>query len=295
MAISDKKPNFLIIGAPRCGTTSLHDKLSRHPEIFMSNIKEPHFFSSFDFPFPENEIHHVTHNPDVYGRLFEDAGNRLAGESSTYYLADPEAPAKIKAYNPDMKLIAILRDPVDRAYSQYLQYERRGKQTKTFAETIELLLAEPGESPIYDLVMLGRYGEQLQRYYQHFPKKQLLVVMFDDLTKQPVETLAKILNFLGVDPSPAGRLAEAAAQNQHQVPRSQTLARLANNRQIMKVGLKLVPRPLLRFVRNNILLKKGSDKAPLDEETALKLQDAYAADEKVLAKVLGRPASWIKS
>ncbi|HVX24454.1 MAG TPA: sulfotransferase [Candidatus Saccharimonadales bacterium] len=291
------QPQFLVIGAPRCGTTSLHDKLSRHPDIFMSAVKEPHFFASFDFPFPENEIHHVTHDKKVYQQLFAGAGNKLTGESSTYYLADPAAPANIAAYNPKMKLIAILRDPVDRAYSQYLQHARRGQQAKSFTQTMNDLLAGEAVPAVYDLVMLGRYGEQLQRYYAQFSKDQILVVMFDDLTQRPVETLTQILKFLEVDTSLAVDLAKAEAQNQHQVPRSQLLAKVSNNQQVMKIGLKVIPRPLLRLLRNKVLLKKGDHKEPLDADMVQRLRATYAADNKILAKLLHRSVDqlWTRS
>jgi len=281
------RPNFLVIGAPRSGTTSLHDMLAQHPDIFMSAIKEPHFFSSLDFPFPDNDILQITKDPEAYEALFAQAGDKISGESSTYYLFDPEAPARIKAYNPAMKLIAILREPVQRAHSHYLLYDRRGKQPP-FHSTVERLMAGDVGSPVYDIVRLGLYGEQLQNYYRHFPSEQLLVVNFRDFTQRPVETLEQILTHIGADASYAAQLAEAKPQNQYQVPRSQTLAKLTNNPTVLKTTMKLVPRPVLRAARNNLLLKKGAGgKEPVDAAMAAKLRAFYAADEKILADLLG--------
>jgi hypothetical protein len=253
----------------------------------MSAVKEPHFFSSFDFPFPDNDILQITKDPAAYQALFADAGDKISGESSTYYLFDPAAPARIKAYDPDMKLVAILREPVQRAYSHYLLYDRRGQQPP-FRDTVERLVAGDVSSPVYDIVRLGLYGEQLQRYYQHFPKEQLLIVRFSDFTQQPVETLEKILKYIGADPSYATQLAEAKPSNQYQVPRSQALARFTHHPAVMKTAMKLLPRPALRAARNNLLLKQDAGgKKPVDKATAAKLRAFYAADEKILADLLG--------
>lgn len=290
MKTASVRPNFLVIGAPRCGTTSLHDILGQHPDIFMSAVKEPHYFSSFDFPFPENDILQVTKDKATYESFFAEAGDKLCGESSSYYLADPKAPAKIKAYNPDMKLIAIVREPVSRAYSHYLLYDRRGKQEFSFRDTIELQLKDKPDVPdVYNLVELGRYEHQLANYYKHFPKEQILVVLFDDFTKRQVETIERILTFLEVDPTPAELLAESKPQNQYQVPRNQAIARITNNPKLMKTAMQLVPRPALRFVRNKILLKKDAAKQPLDPAAADILKTAYKGEINQLAKLLNTP------
>jgi hypothetical protein len=269
-------PDFLIIGAPRSGTSSLYEMLAKHPGIFMAPIKEPHYFSSFDFPFPENEILHITKDKAAYEKLFDGAGSRLRGEASSYYLADPAAPAKIKAYNPTMKLIALLRDPIDRAYSHYLLYERRGEQKESFYDQVQRLI-EGGGDPVYDIVGLGNYGDQLTRYHELFSRGQLLVVPFDDLVQKPVETLCAILTFLGVDADKAADLQLQEGQNQFQVPRNQFLAKLSHNPRFLTVSLKLVPRPLLRFFRDRLLLKKGDkSKTPLDPQSQALLRQYYA-------------------
>ena len=250
----------------------------------MSAVKEPHYFAGIDFPFPENEILHVTKNKNEYERLFSDAGSRIAGESSSYYLADPEAPGKIYTHNPKMKIIAILRDPVERAYSHYLLYNRRGKQPETFYEKVREL--QQGSSPlVYDIVELGKYGKQLERYKKYFPADQMLVLTFDEFTKQPVPTLNKILAFLAVDVEPSQRLAAHKAENTYQIPRGNLAEKVLANQQVMRLGLKVVPRPLIRYVRNELLLKK-STKEPIDPRAAVILREIYNPEMKKVKRLL---------
>lgn len=279
------RPNFLIIGAPRCGTTSLHDMLGQHPDIFMSAIKEPHFFAGLDFPFPDNEILKITKDPATYQALFAGADDKLCGESSTYYLADPDAPRNIHTYNPDMKLIAVLRNPIERAYSHYLVFDRHGKQPQSFYEMVDEQVRSGG--PLArNVVELGKYGSQLERYRQLFPAEQLLVLDFEELTRRPEAALTKILAFLQVDPSYAAQLAANKAKNTYQVPRNKLVAKVLGSKQLIRLGLRVLPRGFGNYVRNNILLKK-SKKAPIDERAAALLWQTYQPEMEKLNRLLG--------
>ena len=105
-------PNLFVVGAPRAGTTSLYHYLRQHPEIYMSPLKEPHFFSHSN---PQSDT--VVKHQDAYLRLFDAArGEKLRGEASPAYLADPDAPARIKDASPEAKIVAVLREPVSRAF-----------------------------------------------------------------------------------------------------------------------------------------------------------------------------------
>ncbi len=139
-------PNFLVIGAAKSGTTALHEYLKQHPQIYMSPQKEPHFFSlegkKVDFRGPgdkrEEQLNNSVTNIEDYRKLFQGVSNEIAiGESSTSYLNNPEAPERIRHYIPNAKLIAILRNPVARAYSSFLHMVQRGYEPLTdFAEAL---------------------------------------------------------------------------------------------------------------------------------------------------------------
>lgn len=183
-------PNFLIIGASKCGTTSLHRYLDQHPEVFMCPVKEPCFF--------------LQDTPRVnYEELFAGVrGQRMIGESSPQYLdrASPEVVERIRTCIPDVKLIAVLRQPVDWAYSAYLMYVRDGIETaKSFAEAVDRDRRRAPPSDRYGLLRDG-YTSRLSCFLKFFPRDHLLVLTFDELAEDVRSVLGRICGFLGVDP-----------------------------------------------------------------------------------------------
>jgi Sulfotransferase domain len=181
-------PNLLIIGAAKSGTTSLHHYLSLHPEIFMSEIKELKFF----------------HDPrcldrlDLYATFFtRDAPVR--GESTTTYTWHPLAPAvpeRIRASIPQVKMIYLVRDPVERAISMYVEARAGGRETRPFEEA----LWDAGD-PYNRYVATGKYATQLEQYTKLFPLEQLLIIDQADLLTRRGETLQRVFRFLEVDDS----------------------------------------------------------------------------------------------
>jgi hypothetical protein len=281
-------PNFFIIGEPRSGTSSLHKWLAQHPDIFMSVVKEPHYFSRAEFPPPEDEILQITRDRAAYLNLFADSQNFLGrGESSTYYLADPAAPRLIHQAVPNAKLIAVLRDPVQRAYSHYLLYDRRGPQTLNFRQTIERQLAGQEPRLVYDLVELGRYHKHLANYYKYFKPEQIMVVMFDDLTKRPAETLHRICQFLEVDTAAVQQIDTGQTSNGYARPRGHVSRKILANQSLTNSLLKYMPRLLVRHVRNNWLLQSAK-KPPLDPVAQKLLVQAYAPEIAQLEQLLGQ-------
>ena len=197
-------PNFLIIGANRSGTTSLHYYLGQHPQIFMSANKEPHFFMltgiAYDTERPDKSLmRNATFSLSEYTALFADAGAAKAiGEASTGYLAHPNAPIQIHKFIPDCKLIAILRNPVERAYSAFIKNIERGVEPLyDFGQAVEKELAG-GDWRFY--VSVGFYARQLKTYAALFPKSQLRVYLYEDL-HAPQKLMLDIFTFLDVDAS----------------------------------------------------------------------------------------------
>lgn len=180
-------PNFLIIGAPRAGTTSLNSYLARHPQVYMSERKEIEFFS-----LEEN----WAKGPDWYSSHFEGAEGAVAiGEASPQYsfypFADP-AP-RIAGLLPDARIVYLVRHPVDRIFSYYNYMIAIGWETAPIREAVA---REPSV-----LMASSSYATQVERYLMHFPRERLLIVNSDDLRDRRRETMASILRFLGVDDS----------------------------------------------------------------------------------------------
>jgi hypothetical protein len=214
-------PDFLVIGPPKAGTTALHSALAQHPQLFMSAVKEPRFFLSNGLPPPnrggpgdaQTYQEYVWRRED-YEALFDPAppGTRR-GESSPFYLYDLDAQMRIRRLIPDARLIAVLRDPVERAHSNWAHLwsaglEPYGDFVAACAQELERTAA--GWAPFWRYMGLGRYGEQLEHLYQLFPREQVLLLRYRDLRDSPAATLGRICAFLDVE---EGVLRQVPAEN----------------------------------------------------------------------------------
>jgi hypothetical protein len=213
-------PDFLLIGAPKAGTTALHVALAGHPDVCMSRVKEPKFFLG-DGPPPtgggpgdaKTYAEYVWQRED-YEALWDAATpGQLLGESTTLYLGDPAAHRRIRALTPDAKLVAVLRDPVDRAHSNWSHLRSAGlEHVDDFPRACmlgERRITE-GWGPFWNYLGLGRYGEQLEQLYEVFAREQVLLLMYRDLREHPVASLDEVCTFLGLRP---GLLTDLPSEN----------------------------------------------------------------------------------
>ena len=203
-------PDFLIIGAPKAGTTALHAALAMHPALYMSPVKEPKFFLT-DGPPPARgggpgDIptwrEHVWRREDYEALFAPAAAGQLRAESTPFYLYDHAAQRRIRDLIPDVRMIAMLRDPVERAHSNWAHLWSAGLDpigdfVKACADEDRRVAA--GWAQFWHYTRLGRYGEQLEHLYQVFPEEQVLVLRYRDLVDAPVATLDQICAFLGVE------------------------------------------------------------------------------------------------
>lgn len=214
-------PDFLIIGAPKSGTTALHAALATHPALYMSEVKEPKFFLT-DGPPPtrvggpgdiQTWREHVWRRSD-YEALFAPAtAGQLRAESTPFYLYDTAAQRRIRELIPDAKMIAMLRDPVERAHSNWTHLWSAGLDpvgdfVRACADEDRRVAA--GWAQFWHYTRLGRYGEQLEHLYQVVPQEQVLVLRYRQLVDAPVQTLDEICRFLGV---PEGVVTEVPREN----------------------------------------------------------------------------------
>ena len=203
-------PDFLIVGAPKAGSTALHAALAQHPALYMSPVKEPKFFLSDGPPPPrggpgdaQTYREHVWRRAD-YEALFDGApAGTLRGESTPLYLHDPAAQRRIRDLLPDARLIAVLRDPVERAHSNWTHLWSAGLEP--IGDFVRACEEEPrrieaGWASFWHYLSLGRYGEQLEHLYTLFPREQVLVLRYHSLVDSPAQTLDRICDFLGAEP-----------------------------------------------------------------------------------------------
>ena len=194
-------PDFFIVGAPKAGTTSLYVYLGKHPEIFMSPVKEPNFFSFEEIK--KQGLYYKKENIETlkeYMALFEEAGEQQkVGEASVSYLFYPSVPAKIKKAVPNAKIIILLRNPVERAFSHYLMDLKLGYVDIDF-EKVVMQKTDHVFSELYyqQYVKLGFYYEQVKRYIDTFGKENIFIILTDELESSPFEIYKKVCDFLGV-------------------------------------------------------------------------------------------------
>lgn len=192
---------FIIIGVQKGGTTALFEYLSDDPAIALPRVKETHFFDdeAVDWTDPDYERYHAQFDPDAKG---------LRGEATPIYIYWPHSLERIAAYNPEARLILLLRDPVERAWSHWRMEYARGAETKPFGWCIRqgrtrLLDAEPwGYHREFSYVERGFYGEQVERLFSVFPRRQVLILTSEALRRDPNATLAGVNAFLGLPPPP---------------------------------------------------------------------------------------------
>jgi hypothetical protein len=208
-------PDFVILGAMRSGTTSLYELLAQHPRILPATRKEVHFFSSHYANGPRWYRTHFPLAAEARLRALRAGGPVLTGEATPYYLFHPHAPRRLHAVLPHARLIALLRDPVDRAYSLYRLNLVTGMETLSFdaaldrederlREETQLLrdveYYRSRSHRLYSYVARGRYLSQLAAYHHYFPRDQLLVLRSEDYFADARGTLARVLEFLGLGP-----------------------------------------------------------------------------------------------
>jgi hypothetical protein len=203
-------PDFLLVGAPKCGTSALHAALARHPRLFLSEPKEPKFFLTAGPPLDggggpgdvETWSEHVWRR-DAYEALFAGAPpGALCGESTVFYLYDRAAQRRIRTLLPDARLVAVLRDPVERAHSNWAHL--RGARLEPEADFAAALDREAGRikdgwAHFWHYTAQGRYGEQLDHLFGLFPREQVLLLRYRDLRDAPAETADRVCGFLGVE------------------------------------------------------------------------------------------------
>lgn len=287
-------PNFLIIGAQKAGTTALYHYLRQHPQIYMSPEKEAHFFSyeneKLDFHGSSRNLTIPITNIDEYRKLFQKVSSEIAiGEASPSYLYIPKALERIQHYIPDVKIIAILRNPTDRAYSNFLQCVRNGCEPLTdFKQAIQAEKARIGD-PRLHYVQKGFYSIQLKRFFDRFALKQIKVYLYEDLQNDPFSVLQDIFQFLGVDKEFVPDV--SSKYNVSGIPKNKTLQVLMTGLTPISARLKpLLPAKLRQSIRERLLMKPPE----LVLEMRRQLIDVYQEDILKLQKVIQRDLSkWL--
>lgn len=292
-----RRPDFFIVGAPKCGTTAMDHYLKQHPEIFLPGHKEPQFFGS--------DIHSPTfiRNEEEYLSLFSEARDELrVGETSVWSLYSRRAAQEIKQFAPRASVIIMLRDPTEMLYSMHRQYLYTGNENiENFAAALE---AEedrkrgrriPQTATFVEGLFYkdsARYYEQVRRYLETFGRDHVHIILFDDLKTDPDGVYSDVLLFLGVDFSFRPDL---KVINPNKRIRSRALRDVSKHSQgfLYRLAKKLLPsgsrRRLMSLLdRYNTVYEAPQ---PMEEETSARLRAEFAPEVQKLSKLLERDLS----
>lgn len=265
-------PTFLIVGAMRAGTTSLASMLRAHPDVYVPERKEIHFFNR-----------EWAKGTEWYRRQFAGArGESAIGEATPSYMYVTEGPERMASVLPDARLVATLRDPVDRAWSHYWRGRAWGLERLDFRQALE---AEPDRLRAHDghhfaYIDRGRYLRQLQDLCRFYPRESLHVVLFEDLVSTPAQTFWEVCRFLGVDDT-----FEPAKLGDRTAPFV-----AARSARISRIARTIRPRWLRRAIKL-LNQRRGVSYPKMTAELRAETAARFAEDNAALAAWLGRDLS----
>lgn len=257
------KINFLCVGAQKAGTTSLHDILKQHPDIYLPKSKEAHFF--------DIDQHYERGLKWWFDTFFSSVNNeKIVGAITPEYFYYEDVPTRIlETLGKDIKIIILLRNPVDRAYSHYLMSKRRGYEEYSFEDAVsiesERIKIGDFEKNHFSYITRGLYSEQIKRYQRIFSKENILILRFeDDFINNKEQTIRTILAFLGVDEV---SLDIDLKSNQATQPRCKCITRLLNK----ESGLKKILRLFIKSSKVKIYISQLIDNLNQSEKGIKKL------------------------
>jgi hypothetical protein len=301
------RPDFLIIGAPKAGTTALHSALAQHPDVFMSTPKEPKYFLCEDAPPPHWRGPGDKHSQQEwiwrrcdYEALFAPAPEgSMRGESTPFYLWSHAAHRRIADMLPEVRMIAVVRDPIDRAYSNWMHLWCDGLEpVADFCEAfgLEQERIHTGYAPFWRYRELGLYGQQLDHLFQYVDPDRVLVMRYRELIEDPVGAIDKASTFLGIRTGMVEQIPQDNGRSYAEPGwRTRTLGPVVRGGAWLgqfappQVWRRLAP-PLLRQLRGG----GDPDRPLLSPEQRSALIDVFAEDIALLTEVTGQDFSqWL--
>lgn len=282
-------PDFFLLGAAKCGTTSLHDYLRQHPELFLPYVKELNVFDTDEEQFAA-EI-------DRYHTYFSEAGERIAGEATPSYFrhVDVVAPRMRRLYgDAPPRFLLLLRDPVARAYSHYLHNVSEGREPLSFEAALQAEQAHPQSKwrAWKGYFADGVYADALAQWFEVFPRERFLILLSHNLARHPEEVLQRIFRFLKVDPEVS--IDTGKRLNQTGEQQSRMLGQLLGRMPVdaLEWVRQWIPKPIRLRIEQFIRRRStGSDRPTLNPALEHKLRQRYDPHIQQLATLIGRDLS----
>jgi hypothetical protein len=289
--LKETHPNAVLIGVQKAGTTALYNWISQHPQVFGNPAMK-------DFPFFCN-AGYFDKGEDWFAQRFSRwSGQKIILHGYVHYLFFAEqTAARLKAFNPDTRLLAILRNPAERAYSAYLQARKTGHEpVSSFNEAIDyelsgkLLSFKDVTNRSY--IAQGKYSKNIRTYYKHFDSDRIKIILYDDLKEHPEATCRDIFDYLSIDGSFTAKI---STRNEYGIPRSRLLRDLVKNgikspliREILPINMRIRTRQIVRAFNT-----RRSEKPVLESSTWQRLDEIYESEIDRLENLLGKDlSSW---
>ena len=287
------KVDFFIVGAPKAGTTSLYHYLSEHPQVEMSSQKEPDYFS--DKAIHEQGMYYAKNRVntlDKYESLFVQKESVVYGEASVSYLFYENVAEDIKKYNPNAKIIIMLRNPIERAFSHYLMDYRLGLISDSFENVLAKISKHKNAHLFYQqYIEVSKYAKQIQRYLDFFKKENILFIDYEDFKKNVSKTVDQVYNFLNISTEFVADI--NTKHNTFIMPKNKIIRLIYSFVFLRKILTFLFPTYLVKNIR--VLLFKSDKKPELLKETRSLLSIIFNDDIKKMEEVLAKNYSkWIK-
>lgn len=292
------RPNLFFIGAMRCGSTSINLMLDQHKDIFMSPIKEPRFFeaevlrsmikddSAKDSEYKEFISKGKHRILEAYLELFNGAEQQKYLGESSHYIYSPSTAKLIKDFSPEARILISLRDPVDRLFSEYQLFKRRGKTYKNFKSFLNEN-AKVQQGKLYEKeggrLNKGFYYDRLKVFLDVFGKENVKIIFFEDFSRDGKVVMNEVFSWLGLE---MNQISEVHTQKSGAIKQNPIFRFLLNNRSLKRMLRRFVPKLLKEKIRSKVY-DVALEKEEMDDKSRELLKQYYAKDRQMLIQNLG--------
>lgn len=288
---NENKPNLFIVGAARCGTTSLHNYLKQIPGIYMSELKEPHFFSSEFLP---DHYRNVINNEKDYRKLFEGiTDEKIIGETSPSYFWKYKVASKIYKFTPKGKIIIMLRDPIERAYSHYMMDFNKGIIKIKLKEMLEKLNSKKTITldMIPESIQQSFYHDAIKEYVEIFGRKNVKCIIFEEFQNNEKQIIQDILQFLNFN----GDLTQIKIKKENplRMPKGAFGRFILKHHTIRNIAIKTTPKKIRTYIQEIALPE--NKKIEISKEHKRFLKKLFSEDVIKVQKLLNTDLPWMKN
>lgn len=293
-------PNFVIIGAPKCGTTSIFYYLKQHPQVYLPNRKELHYFSYEQLarnsygPGDKSTLLALCSTSEQYREYYSSVGSQKAiGEVSPSYLYYAETAERIKEEVGDVKIIAILRNPKEKAFSQYMHLVRENRETLSFYDAlmIEEERRKQGWSDIWSYAESTLYSEKIKKFQNVFGTSNVMVLFFEDFISSPKESMREVFKFINVDEKHS--VDTDKQYNRTGISRSKIVTKFfLKDNKLKSLGKAMIPEDFRVRLRLKLLDLNTGKKKQIDKQSEEYLRGYFDDDIRRLDKIKKVPSSW---